>query len=82
MEVEPPQPQFCPWCGSPIGFERHEHEPRYEALAEQARARGAEPPPLPERVADLLAGDSFVGVCASCRTISHVVGHRAAAEPR
>lgn len=71
------RPEFCPWCGTPIGYEPHEHEPRHEALAEQARARGSEPPPLPERVRDLLAGESFVGVCPGCRTISHVVGHRA-----
>jgi hypothetical protein len=74
------RPQFCPWCGTPIGYEPHEHEPRYEALAEQARARGAEPPPLPERVREMLAGESFVGVCPGCRTISHVVGHKAQTE--
>ena len=73
------QPQFCPWCGSPIGYEAHEHEPRYAALAEQARSRGEDPPALPERVQELLAGESFVGVCPGCRTISHVVGHRAGA---
>ncbi len=69
-------PQFCPWCGTPIGYEPHEHEPRYAALAEQARARGEQLPPLPERVRALLAGESFVGVCPGCRTASHVVGHR------
>ncbi len=47
------------------------------ALAEQARARGADPPPLPERVRDALAGDSFVGACPGCRTVSHVVAHHA-----
>ena len=73
------QPQFCPWCGSPIGYEAHEHEPRYVALSEQARIRGENPPPLPERVRDALAGESFVGACPGCRTISHVVGHHAGA---
>ena len=68
-------PQFCPWCGTPIAFEPHEHEPRYVALAEQARARGEEPPRLPPRVEEMLAGDSFVAACQGCRTISHVVGH-------
>ena len=69
-------PQFCPWCGSPIGYEAHEHEPRFAVLAAQARQRGEEPPPLPGRVREALAGESFVGVCPGCRTISHVVGHR------
>ena len=66
-------PQFCPWCGSPIAFEEHEHEPRIEALA---REHGRDPAELPERVRVLLAGHSFVGVCEGCRTVSHVVGHR------
>jgi hypothetical protein len=69
-------PQFCPWCGSPIGYQEHEHEPRFQVLAEQARTRGEDPPPLPERVRSVLAGESFVGVCPGCRTITHVVGHR------
>jgi hypothetical protein len=69
-------PQFCPWCGTAIPYEEHDHEPRYLSLAEQARARGEEPPRLPARVEEALAGDSFVGVCPGCRTISHVVGHR------
>lgn len=73
----PDMPGFCSWCGTPIAFERHEHEPRYEALAEQVRARGETPPPLPERVEELLAGESFVGACPGCRTVSHVIGHRA-----
>jgi len=60
-----------------VGFEGHQHEPRYELLAEQARARGEEPPPLPRRVEEMLSGDSFVTACPGCRTISHVVGHRA-----
>ena len=75
MAAEPPQ--FCPWCGSPIGYVEHEHEPRYRTLADQARARGKDPPPLPERVQDALAGESFVCACPGCRTVSHVVGHRA-----
>jgi hypothetical protein len=70
-------PQFCPWCGTPIGFEEHEHQPRYEALADQARAQGKELVALPERIEELLAGESYVGACPGCRTISHVVGHRA-----
>ncbi|HYZ18892.1 MAG TPA: hypothetical protein VE615_05070 [Gaiellaceae bacterium] len=64
------RPQFCPWCGSPIAYESHEHEPRIDLLAKQA---GAAPP---DRVRDVLAGESYVGVCQGCRTISHVVGHR------
>ncbi len=75
MSQEPPQ--FCPWCGTPIGYEEHEHEPRYETLAEQARAEGVDLPPLPKRVRALLTGESFVAACPGCRTISHVVGHRA-----
>ena len=71
MADEPVRPQFCPWCGSPIGFEEHEHEPRIDVLAKEADAVP------PERVRELLAGESYVGVCAGCRTISHVVGHRA-----
>ena len=70
-------PQFCPWCGTPIGYEAHEHEPRYETLAEQARAEGREPPPLPKRVEEMLAGESFAGICPGCRRINHVVSHRA-----
>ena len=69
-------PQFCPWCGSPVGYEAHEHEPRYVALAERA---DVDPSALPERVRDLLAGAAYVAACPRCRTISHVVGHRAAA---
>ena len=72
----PATPQFCPWCGTPIPYEQHGHEPRHEALAEQARAEGKDPPPLPERVRELLAGESFAAVCPGCRMISHVVGHR------
>lgn len=75
------QPQFCPWCGTPIPFEAHEHEPRFVSLAEQARAKGQDPPPLPERVQALLTGDSFVGACPGCRVVSHVVSHHAAAHP-
>ena len=71
------RPQFCPWCGSPIGYEAHQHEPRFESLRAQAVARGQDPGRLPERVRDVLAGEAFVGVCDGCRTISHVVGHRA-----
>jgi hypothetical protein len=77
VSTAPAAPQFCPWCGSPIGYEEHQHEPRYESLAEQARARGSDPPPLPERVREALAGESYAGVCPGCRMISHVVGHRA-----
>lgn len=70
-------PQFCPWCGTPVGFEPHDHEPRFELLSERARAEGRELPPLPERVGELLSGESYVAACPGCRTISHVVGHRA-----
>ena len=73
----PASPGFCPWCGTPIPYEPHEHEPRYAALADVARERGEEPPPLPGRVEEVLAGDSFVGVCPGCRRVTHVVGHRA-----
>jgi hypothetical protein len=45
-------------------------------LADQARARGVEPPPLPERVKDMLSGESYVAACPGCRMVSHVVGHR------
>ena len=73
------RPQFCPWCGTPIGWKRHEHEPRYALLAAQ---RGVDESLLPQRVRELLAGDSYVAACAGCRTISHVVGHQAPdAEP-
>ena len=72
--MEPPH--FCPFCGSPLGFEAHEHEPRFAALVREARARGEELPPLPARVEEILAGASFVGACPGCRTVSHVIGHR------
>ncbi len=75
--MEAARPQFCPWCGSPIEYEEHEHEPRHEVLAERARTAGRTPPPLPARVQELLAGESFVGACRGCRTVSHIVGHRA-----
>ena len=77
MSAAPDHPQFCPWCGSPVGYEEHGHEPRYQLLAEQARARGEDPPPLPARIQDMLSGDSYVTACPGCRTISHVVGHKA-----
>jgi hypothetical protein len=70
-------PQFCPWCGTPIGYEEHRHEPRFEVLAAEARAGGREPPPLPERVEGMLTGESFAGICPGCRRINHVVSHRA-----
>jgi len=72
----PERPQFCAWCGSPLGYEEHEHEPRYRVLAQQARERGADPPALPPRVQGLLAGESYVAACPGCRMVSHVVGHR------
>lgn len=78
MTTAPPRPQFCPWCGTPIPFEPHEHEPHFETLAERARGRGDDPPPLPPRVRDALAGDSFVGACPACRAVTHVVTHHAA----
>ena len=77
LSAEAQRPQFCPWCGTPASFEGHEHEPRFETLAEEARRRGEEPPELPKRVEDILAGDSFVGACSACRTVSHVIGHHA-----
>ncbi|MBA3327249.1 MAG: hypothetical protein H0T43_02990 [Solirubrobacterales bacterium] len=78
MASAPPQPQFCAWCGSPLAYERHEHEPRFATLADQARAGGEEPPPLPERVEELLRGDCYVGACPGCRILSHVISHHAA----
>jgi hypothetical protein len=77
MASAPEKPQFCPWCGTPVAFEGHEHEPRYATLAEQARERGQEPPPLPKKVEEILSGESFVGACPGCRTVSHVIGHHA-----
>jgi hypothetical protein len=74
--MAPAPPQFCPWCGTPIGYEEHEHQARHELLSERARERGREPAPLPKRIGDLLSGESYVGTCPGCRTISHVVGHR------
>ena len=76
--MAPPPPQFCPWCGTPIGFNADAHEPRYQTLADEARARGEKPAPLPKAVEDMLAGDCYVGACPGCRTISHVIGHHAA----
>jgi hypothetical protein len=73
----PDQPQFCPWCGTPLAFEQHAHEPRHESLANEARARGTEPPPLPDRVDDILTGESYVCACPGCGVVSHVIGHRA-----
>ncbi len=70
-------PQFCPWCGSPAAYEEHAHEPRYERLEAEARSRGAEPPPLPERVQEVLSGETYVTGCPGCRMVSHVIGHRA-----
>lgn len=80
MTEAPSTPQFCPWCGTPVPYDKHEHEPRYATLAEQARARGEEPPPLPKRVEDILSGESYVTACPGCRTVSHVIGHHAPAE--
>ncbi|MGI8623758.1 MAG: hypothetical protein ACR2NB_09805 [Solirubrobacteraceae bacterium] len=48
-------------------------------LAEEAREHGVSPPPLPQAVEDMLAGDPYVGACPACRTLSHVIGHHAAA---
>ncbi len=77
MASAPEKPQFCPWCGTPVPFEAHEHEPRYATLAEQARERGETPPPLPKKVEEILSGESFVAACPGCRTVSHVIGHHA-----
>jgi hypothetical protein len=77
MAAPPSTPQFCPWCGTPVPYETDKHEPRYATLAEQARARGEEPPPLPKRVEKILSGDSHVTACPGCRTVSHVIGHHA-----
>ncbi len=77
MNAAPEKPQFCPWCGTPVPYEGHEHEPRFETLADEARRRGEEPPALPKRVEDILSGESFVTACPGCRTVSHVIGHHA-----
>lgn len=77
MSAAPPRPQFCPWCGSPLAYEPHEHQPRHATLAEEASEHGHEPPPLPERVEEVLSGDSYVGACHGCHTLSHVIGHHA-----
>ncbi|MDQ4048618.1 MAG: hypothetical protein M3131_04435 [Actinomycetota bacterium] len=77
MSATPQRPQFCPWCGTPVPYDGHEHEPRFETLADEARRRGEEPPPLPKRVEDILSGESFVAACPGCRTVSHVIGHHA-----
>lgn len=58
-------------------YEGHHHQPRFDTLAEQARAGGEDPPHLPERVEDLLRGQSYVGACPGCRVLSHVISHRA-----
>jgi hypothetical protein len=74
------RPQFCPWCGTPIGYDEHDHEPRYETLTAEARSEGREPPPLPDRVRNMLSGESYVGICPGCRRINHVVSHQAPSE--
>jgi hypothetical protein len=68
------RPQFCPWCGSPAGYEPHDRAPRYAELAER---RGVDPALLPKRVRGILAGAAYVTACRGCRSVSHVVGHRA-----
>jgi hypothetical protein len=73
--MEPPQ--FCPWCGSPVGYAEHDHEPRYRTAAREAELRGETVPLLPERVGRILAGASYVAGCPGCRTVTHVIGHRA-----
>lgn len=76
--VNPPsQPQFCAWCGSPLAYEQHHHEARFETLAGQARAKGEQPPPLPRRVEELMRGDSYIAACPGCRVLSHVISHHA-----
>ncbi len=70
------QPQFCPWCGSPMGFSEHAHEPRFELLLTQAQAQGPEPS-IPPRIEALMTGESYVGACQGCRIVSHVISHRA-----
>jgi hypothetical protein len=77
MAQSPTAPQFCPWCGTPIGYEAHEHEPRYETLAAEAKTEGRKPPPLPERIQKMLSGESYAGICPGCKRINHVVSHRA-----
>ncbi|MGI8595245.1 MAG: hypothetical protein ACR2ML_12940 [Solirubrobacteraceae bacterium] len=77
MAAAPPKPRFCPWCGSAVLYEPQEHEPRHVTLADAARDRGLEPPPLPERVEEMLSGDAHVCGCQECRTVTHVIGHHA-----
>jgi hypothetical protein len=77
MSDAPPHPRFCAWCGSPLAYEEHHHEARFETLAEQAQAAGEHPPPLPKRVEELMRGDSYIGACSQCRVLSHVISHHA-----
>ena len=79
MVGTPSQPQFCAWCGSPLAYAPHHHEPRVATLAEQARSEGKDPPPLSETVEELMSGDSYVGACPDCRVLSHVISHHAQA---
>jgi hypothetical protein len=59
-----------------VSYEPHQHEPRHATIADEASARGEESP-LPEQVEEILSGDSHVGACHGCRTLSHVLGHHA-----
>lgn len=55
----------------------HAHEPRHVRLNAEARERGADPPPLPDRIEEVPSGESYVTGCPGCRVVSHVIGHRA-----
>jgi hypothetical protein len=58
-----------------MGFSEHEHEPRFEQLLSEVDA--SKRPPIPPQIAQLLAGESYVGACQGCRTVTHVIGHHA-----
>ena len=77
MSDAPSTPQFCAWCGSPLAYEEHHHEAKFETLAKEARDKGEQPPPLPDNVEELMRGDSYVGACPGCRVLSHVISHHA-----
>jgi hypothetical protein len=59
-----------------MAFSEHDHESRLEQLVAGAKAEGKRPE-IPPRIADLLTGESYVGACQGCRTVTHVIGHRA-----
>ncbi len=63
------QPEFCPWCGTPVPYRSDSHTPLYRTLADEHQV---EPPDVVE---DSLHTDAFVCGCPGCRRISHVIAH-------